>query len=83
MILVLATNNPHKVREIRRILAGVTLRPLAEFPEIQDPPETSDTFEGNALQKARFVFERTGLPCLADDSGLVVDALGGAPGVHS
>jgi len=83
--LVLASNNAHKLIEVGRVLEplGFLLRPLRDFPEIPDPPETGDTFEENALQKARFVFERTGLPTLADDSGLEVDALGGAPGVHS
>lgn len=83
--LVLASNNAHKLDEVREILGplGVEVRPLREFPEIPDPPETGDTFEANALQKARFVFERTGLPCVADDSGLEVDALGGRPGVYS
>jgi XTP/dITP diphosphohydrolase len=83
--LVLASNNAHKLEEVGRVLAplGFVLRPLKDFPEIPDPPETGSTFESNALQKARFVFERTGLPTLADDSGLEVDALGGAPGVHS
>lgn len=82
---VLASNNPHKVQEIGRILAphGISLRPLREFPDVEDPPETGSTFEANALQKARFVFQATGLPCIADDSGLEVDALNGAPGVHS
>ncbi len=65
------------------MLAGWELVPLASFPQIPDPPETADTFEGNALQKAHFVFARTALPCIADDSGLEVDALAGAPGVHS
>ncbi|MCB9762352.1 MAG: RdgB/HAM1 family non-canonical purine NTP pyrophosphatase [Alphaproteobacteria bacterium] len=83
--LVLASNNAHKLDEFGRILQplGVRLRPLADFPELGDIPETQPTFEGNALQKARYVFDRTGLPCLADDSGLEVDALGGAPGVRS
>lgn len=83
--LVLASNNAHKVAEVGAILAplGITVRPLADFPEIPEPPETGDTFEDNALQKARFVFARTGLPTVADDSGLAVDALGGAPGVRS
>jgi len=83
--LVLASNNAHKVIEVQRVLEplGYRLKPLADFPEIPDPPETGTTFEANALQKARFVFERTGLPTLADDSGLEVDALGGAPGVYS
>ena len=85
MILVLASNNAHKVEEVGQILAGlgISVRPLSDFPDVPEPPEEQDTFEGNALQKARFVFERTGLPCVADDSGLCVDALGGAPGVHS
>jgi XTP/dITP diphosphohydrolase len=83
--LILASNNAHKVKEIRAILNDheIVLCPLSEFPEIMDPPETGSTFEANALQKARFVFERTGLPTIADDSGLSVDALNGAPGVHS
>jgi XTP/dITP diphosphohydrolase len=83
--LVLASNNAHKLVEVSRVLAplGYDLRALKDFPEIPDPPETGSTFEANALQKARFVFERTGLPSLADDSGLEVDALGGAPGVYS
>ena len=83
--LVLASNNAHKVEEVQAILAplGITVRPLSDFPEIPEPPETGDTFEHNALQKARFVFERTGLPTVADDSGLAVDALDGAPGVYS
>ncbi len=82
---VLASNNPHKVEEVSRMLSdlGIHVLPLGEFPQVAEPPETCDTFEGNALQKARFVFQRTGLPTLADDSGLEVDALGGAPGVHS
>ena len=85
MDLVLASNNAHKREEVDRILAplGITVRSLSEFPEIPDPPEEQDTFEGNALQKARFVADRTGLAVVADDSGLEVDALGGAPGVHS
>lgn len=83
--IVLATNNAHKVEELGRILApmGWRVRPLSDFPQVPDPPETGATFEENALQKARFVFALTDLPCLADDSGLEVDALGGQPGVHS
>ena len=84
-LLVLASNNAHKLEEVSRMLEplGIQVRPLAEFPEIPDPPETAETFEGNALQKARFVFERTGIATIADDSGLEVDALNGAPGVYS
>lgn len=83
--VVLASNNAHKLVEFARILEpmGLRMRPLSDFPELPEPPETAETFEGNALQKARFVFERTGLPCVSDDSGLEVDALGGAPGVRS
>ena len=83
--LVVASNNSHKLVEIRRVLKplGFEVVPLSEFPEIPDPPETGNTFEDNSLQKARFVFEITGLPTIADDSGLEVDALNGAPGVYS
>lgn len=85
MEILFATNNPHKIEEVRAILAGtgITVRTLAEADVAVDPPETGDTFEANALQKARFVRDLTGLPCIADDSGLEVDALGGAPGVRS
>jgi XTP/dITP diphosphohydrolase len=83
--LVVASNNSHKLVEIGRVLKplGFEVVPLSEFPEIPDPPETGNTFEANSLQKARFVFKITGLPTIADDSGLEVDALNGAPGVYS
>ncbi len=81
--VVVATRNPHKVEELQRILApllpGVELLP-DDGPE---PVEDGDSFEANALIKARAAHERTGLPALADDSGIEVDALGGAPGIHS
>jgi len=85
MRLVLASLNAHKLTEIRALLAGLPLDVvgLDAFPAVPEPPETGATFEDNALQKAVFVAEATGLPALADDSGLAVDALGGAPGVHS
>ena len=85
LTLILASNNSHKVREIRSILedTNIIVRPLSEFPHIPDPPETGHTFRANALQKAHYVFKRTGLPTIADDSGLSVDALNGAPGVYS
>ena len=85
MLLVFATNNAHKVSEVRALLdpSDITLKTLAEMGLDVDPPEDHDTFEANALQKARFVYERTGVPCIADDSGLEVDALGGRPGVRS
>lgn len=83
--LVLASSNLHKVEEFDRLLAplGLTVRPLSDWPELGEAPEDGDTFEANALQKARWAWERTGLWALADDSGLQVDALGGRPGVHS
>ena len=83
--LWLASLNAHKAEELGRMLVGhnVEVLSLASRPDIGEPPETGTTFEENALQKARFVFEATGEPALADDSGLEVDALQGAPGVHS
>jgi XTP/dITP diphosphohydrolase len=79
--LVLASRNAHKIEELRRIVPGVVWLPMAA--ELGDPPETGTTFAANAEQKARYVFEATGLWALADDSGLEVDALGGRPGVWS
>ena len=82
--LVFATNNQHKLQEVSKMLDGtVRIRTLAEMGLGGDIPETADTLEGNALQKARWVYERTGMDCFADDTGLEVDALGGAPGVYS
>ena len=82
--IIFATNNAHKLSEVQAVLgeefALVTLR---ECGIIEDIPETADTLEGNALQKARYVFEKTGADSFADDTGLEVDALNGAPGVHS
>ncbi|MBT3222956.1 MAG: RdgB/HAM1 family non-canonical purine NTP pyrophosphatase [Proteobacteria bacterium] len=85
MKLIFATQNKNKVVEVAAIFEGtnIELVTLAAYPEIPEPPETQDTFAGNALQKARFVYGQTGLPCIADDSGLEVDVLEGAPGVHS
>lgn len=82
--LVMATNNLHKLKEARAIIGDAfELVSLTEAGVSEDLPETSDTLEGNALQKARRVYELTGLDCFADDTGLMVDALGGAPGVYS
>ena len=87
MKLVLATRNAHKVEELRAILTDVGLRAelvgLDAFPEVADVVEDGLTFEANALKKAREVADATGLPSLADDSGLAVDALNGMPGVFS
>lgn len=83
--LVVATTNPGKLREIAAILDGVpvALRTLADCPAVGEPEETGSTFAENARLKARYYAAALGLPCVADDSGLEIDALGGAPGVHS
>jgi len=85
MDLIFATNNTHKAEEVRALLRNTTvsLKTLAEAGLDFDPPETGNTFVHNALQKAHFVLEKTGLPCIADDSGIEVDALDGEPGVFS
>jgi XTP/dITP diphosphohydrolase len=86
MKLVLASTNPHKLREIREILEplGVEIRGLDEAgPPVPEPVEAEATFEANARLKAVTYARALGQPCLADDSGLEVDALGGAPGVRS
>jgi XTP/dITP diphosphohydrolase len=87
--LVLATRNEHKVVELREILAAALLRcrlelvGIGDFPEAEDVVESGVTFAANALLKARAAVRATGLPALADDSGLAVDVLGGSPGVFS
>lgn len=82
--IVFATNNEHKLREIRAILDGkAQVLSLNDINCHADIPETADTLEGNALIKARYVYSNYGLDCFADDTGLEVDALGGAPGVHT
>jgi XTP/dITP diphosphohydrolase len=85
MKLLIATRNPHKLDEIREILKvpGLELICLADFPETHEVEEDAETFEGNAVKKAREMAAATGLWTLADDSGLEVDALGGVPGVRS
>ncbi|MCC6399927.1 MAG: RdgB/HAM1 family non-canonical purine NTP pyrophosphatase [Flavobacteriales bacterium] len=84
MKLVLCTRNPGKVAELAALLHP-TFHVIGpdEVGVVEELPETGDTLEANAEQKARWVHDRCGLPCIADDSGLEVDALGGAPGVHS
>lgn len=82
--IVFATNNPNKLREIREILGSrFEVVSLAEIGCHDDIPETGSTLEANALQKAQYIHDHYGLDCFADDTGLEVDALGGAPGVHS
>lgn len=83
MKVVLATRNAGKIEELRRILADVEVAGLAEYPDAPDVPETELTFAGNALLKARAIAAHTGLPAVADDSGLCVAALNGMPGVFS
>jgi XTP/dITP diphosphohydrolase len=83
--LLVATTNPGKLREIRGILAGVPVQlvSLEQFPGIEEPDETGATFAENARLKALYYSEKTGLPAVADDSGIEIDALDKAPGVHS
>ncbi|MDR2064734.1 MAG: RdgB/HAM1 family non-canonical purine NTP pyrophosphatase [Prevotellaceae bacterium] len=82
--LVFATNNQHKVDEIRYLLGSVCdICSLADLDFTGDIPENQTALEGNALEKARFVYKKFGLPCFADDTGLEIDALGGEPGVFS
>lgn len=83
--IVLASRNKHKIEELRSTLAplGITLKSTYDFPELEEVVEDKSTLEGNALKKARYVFEETGYPALSDDTGLEVDALDGRPGVYS
>ena len=84
MKLIFATNNAHKLAEVQAVLGdGYELVTPRQMGITEDIPETASTLEGNARQKARYLYERTGLDCFADDTGLEVDALDGAPGVHS
>lgn len=80
----MATNNAHKLEEIRQILGDdFSVKGLNDIGCTEDIPETAETLEGNALQKARYVHEKYGVDCFADDTGLEVDALNGAPGVYT
>jgi XTP/dITP diphosphohydrolase len=82
--IVAATNNQHKISEIRPLLEpDFRILSLGDIGCHEELPETSDTLEGNSFQKAHYVFEKAGLPCFADDTGLEVEALNGAPGVFS
>lgn len=82
---VVATFNPHKAAELHALLAlpGVTLVPLSEWPGAVSPEENGTTLLANALIKARYAAQLTGMPAIADDTGLEVDALGGEPGIHA
>lgn len=85
MKLVFATNNQHKLDEVRKISAqhNIEIVSLVEINCHDDIPETADTLDGNALQKAQYIREKFGLDCFADDTGLEVEALNNAPGVYS
>lgn len=83
--IVLATQNPHKVLEFNEMLADLGIQVIAasEFPDLEEVVEDGETLQANALKKARYVAGETGLPALADDTGLEVDILNGRPGVYS
>jgi XTP/dITP diphosphohydrolase len=82
--IVFATNNAHKLEEVRAIISGkIRIVSLSDIGCVEELPETSDTLEGNALQKANYVKEHFGYDCFADDTGLEVEALNGEPGVRS
>ena len=84
MKLVFATNNKHKLQEVRDIVGDrVEVLSLSDIDCNDDIPETADTLQGNALIKARYIYEKYGVDCFADDTGLEVEALDGAPGVYS
>lgn len=84
MKILFATNNAHKLAEVQAVLGpGFELTTPRDCGVTEEIPETQATIEGNASQKARYLHDRTGLDCFADDTGLEVEALGGAPGVHS
>lgn len=82
--LIFATGNPHKVEEVNQVLSDAwDLHSMAEWGIIEDLPENQDTLEGNALEKARYVYEKLKLDCFAEDTGLEVEALHGEPGVYT
>lgn len=82
--LVFATNNKNKIKEIKQLLNNsLELLSLEDVGCLEDIPETADTIEGNAVQKAQYVYEKYGYNCFADDTGLEIDALNGEPGVYS
>ena len=84
MNIIFATGNKHKLQEAQQILGPeFTLRTSAESGITEDIPETSDTLKGNAIQKAMYIWDRLHTNCFADDTGLEIDALNGAPGVYS
>jgi XTP/dITP diphosphohydrolase len=84
MTICFATNNPNKLREIRQLLGDmIEIKSLSDIGCAEELPETSDTLEANSLEKAQYVFDHYGVDCFADDTGLEVDVLDGAPGVFT
>jgi XTP/dITP diphosphohydrolase len=83
--IVLASRNADKIKELKSALSrfNIKLKSALDFPQLQEVEEDHNTLEGNALKKARYVFEQTGWPALSDDTGLEVDALDARPGVYS
>lgn len=81
--LVFATNNRHKLKEVKAMLTDIEILSLQDINCFDDIPETADTLEGNAIEKANFISEKYGLNCFADDTGLEVEVLNNAPGVYS
>lgn len=81
--IVFATNNANKIKEVQKALPHIELVSLQTIGCTEELEETSDTLQGNALQKAEYVFKKYGLTCFADDTGLLIDALNGEPGVYS
>ena len=84
MKLVFATNNPNKLSELQALVPnGIEILSLKDIDCNEELPETNPTLERNALQKAKYVYDRYGFNCFADDTGLEIEALGGSPGVYS
>ncbi|NIJ46189.1 XTP/dITP diphosphohydrolase [Wenyingzhuangia heitensis] len=83
MKIVFATHNPNKLKEVAALLPNIQLLSLTDIGCTEDIPETADTLEGNAIIKANYVTQKYGYSCFADDTGLLVTALNGAPGVYS
>lgn len=82
--LLFASGNPNKIREVNEMLSeGWTVRSILDMGITEELPENQDTLEGNALEKARYIYEKTGQDCFSEDTGLEIDALGGAPGVYT
>ena len=82
--LLFATGNPHKIKEVSQLLGEAwDIRSLPEMGITEELPENQDTLEGNALEKARYIYEKLGENCFAEDTGLEIEALGGAPGVYT